>query len=102
MSKTKWDRFMALGSEINDCLRKGVLAGIRPESEMAEEIFALHREWLMKVWPSYTGAMHKGAAAMYTADERFTQYYDKEVLGCAKLLKEIIDYWADRAEADGK
>lgn len=96
MSEEEWDQFQKLGSEINDRLKKAVLGGRKPESEEAKKIAVLHREWLMTTWPSYTASMHKGVAAMYTADARFAQYYDQEVSGCAQFLKEAVEYWADR------
>ena len=33
-------------------------------------------------------------AAMYVADERFKAYYDRNVEGCAALLKQSIQHWA--------
>ena len=44
-------------------------------------------------WKLYSVAAHRGVAAMYIADERFTKYYDKHVTGCALLLKEAVHYW---------
>lgn len=62
---------------------------------MKEEIFFLHKKWLLMTWTTYSAEAHKGLAAMYVADERFTMYYDKNVPGCAQLLKNIITFQAD-------
>ena len=44
---------------------------------------------------------HKGVAAMYVADERFRQYYDREFPGRAKFLRQAVEYWAE-INGDGK
>ena len=98
MSEEDWAHFKKLESKILERLQTGVQEGILPHSEAAKEIVLLHREWLCMTWPKgqYSPQAHKGLAAMYVADERFRQYYDKEVKGCAELLKESIDFWAER------
>ena len=41
-----------------------------------------------------TAAKHKGIAQLYVLDERFTAYYDKEVPGCARFLRDAVECWA--------
>lgn len=77
-------------------LTEGVLKGISPESEEAKRIVILHKEWLLKTWERYTAQAHKNLVIMYTADERFRKYYDKETDGCTDLLKKSVHCWADR------
>lgn len=93
MTEEEYGRFRVLEEEIRARLKEGVLAGIQPESEAAGKIAALHKEWLEMTWEKYTGEAHRGIAAMYTADERFREYYDREVSGCAELLEQAILYW---------
>ena len=37
---------------------------------------------------------HRALAAGYTADERFTAYYDRKLAGCAQFLCDAVQYWA--------
>lgn len=96
MSEEQWEHFSELGVEINERLKAGVLAGVKPESEAAKEIVKLHKEWLQMTWKQYSVQAHQGVAMMYLADERFQEYYDKEVKGCAELLTHAVEYWAEK------
>jgi hypothetical protein len=40
--------------------------------------------------PKYTPVIHRGIAAMYVCDERFTKYYDRKVDGCAQFLCDAV------------
>lgn len=95
MSEEAFDTFQKISSEITEKLENGVRTGILADSKEAQTIFRLHKDWLLMTWATYSAQAHKGVASMYVADERFTGYYDKNVPGCAQLLKEIIHYWAD-------
>lgn len=95
MSQPEWEAFQNLETEIRTRLQDGVTAGLKPESDEAKEIVVLHRSWLERSWKEYTVAAHKSVAKMYLSDERFKQYYDKDMEGCAKLLADAISYWAD-------
>lgn len=90
MSEEDWERFQTLGEEIKRRLEEGVKAGIRPDSDEAERIVKLHKEWLGMTWKKYTQEAHKAIANMYICDERFKLYYDKEVPGCAELLEKAV------------
>lgn len=96
MTEADYERFRNLGEEIKSCLEEGVTAGIQPDSDKAKRIVLLHKEWLGMTWKEYTEEAHKGIANMYIADERFKQYYDRKVTGCAKLLEQAIRYWVDK------
>lgn len=90
MSQTEWKKFKDLEEEIKERLKIGVLTGIDVDSEDAKKIVELHKEWLCMTWKHYSKEAHKGIAEMYVMDERFLNYYDKEVSGCAELLKQAI------------
>lgn len=96
MTEKEWERFHSLETEIYDQLKEGVLAGIQPDSEEAKQIVILHKEWLSRTWKQYTAEAHKAVANGYICDERFKMYYDKEMPGCAQLLKQAIHFWADK------
>lgn len=94
MDDARWARFQALEEEIRRRLECGVQAGLSAESDEAREIVRLHREWLLYTWKSYSPQAHKGVAALYVSDPRFTAYYDRTVPGCAAWLAEAIQRWA--------
>ncbi len=96
MTETQWERFMALEKEILERLETGVKNGLTADSAEAKEIVTLHKEWLCMTWKQYNAEAHKGVAAMYIADERFTKYYDRNVKGCAKLLNEAVQFWVGK------
>lgn len=62
-----------------------------PGSREAQEVAALHKEWISLYWPTYTKEAHRGLAQMYVEDDRFRAYYDKEKEGAAEFLRDIID-----------
>lgn len=96
MSQKDWEHFQNLETEIYNVLKECVIAGANPESEDGKRIAVLHKEWIEKSWKQYTAAAHKSLAASYLCDERFKQYYDKEVTGCAEFLERAICYWVDK------
>lgn len=96
MSEDEWEQFQATEKEILEELKECVSTKIRFDNEKAKKLVFLHKKWLCMTWAKYTPEAHKGVAAMYTADERFRQYYDSEVPGCAEFLKQAIEYWADK------
>lgn len=95
MTEKEYERFEELGGKIRRLLEEGVRSGIKPDGEEAGSIAALHKEWLCMTWKQYTPEAHRGITRMYVEDERFRAYYDKEEQGCAALLKEAVDRWAD-------
>lgn len=70
--------------------RAGRLA---PDGEEGREIAALHRRWLTVCGNAYDPRRHKGLADLYTADARFLAYYDREVPGCARFLRDAVWAW---------
>lgn len=96
MSREEWEQFQALEKEILEELKACISTKVRSNSEKAKKLVLLHKKWLCMTWTKYTVEAHKGVAAMYTADERFRQYYDSEVPGCAEFLKQAVEYWAEK------
>ncbi len=94
MSKEKYDKFKALEEEIKISLEEAVKEQSAYNSELGKKITALHKEWLMMTWKTYSSAAHKGVARMYVCDERFKSYYDANIEGCAEFLEKAIEYWA--------
>ena len=94
MSEEKYERFKALEEEVKIKLETAVTSAINPEDEAGKEIAAIHKEWLMMTWKTYSPEAHKGLAKMYVFDERFKSYYDEKVEGCADFLQKAIEHWA--------
>jgi len=86
--------FQNLEAEILSRLEAAVQNGDTPESEEARQIAQLHKQWISMAWGRYDVQAHRGVAAMYVADARFTDYYDRDVRGCAKLLNDAVQHWA--------
>lgn len=79
--------------EIKQLLEQAVKAQESPKGDIGKKIAELHKKWLSYTWTSYSKEAHIGLVQMYVADERFKEYYDKEVKGCAQFLKEAIEYY---------
>lgn len=90
MSEEDWERFQNLGKEIRLRLEEAVSAGISPDSDEAERIVMLHKEWLGMTWKKYTEEAHRAMGNLYISDERFKLYYDGKVPGCAEFLEQAI------------
>ena len=94
MTQEEYSHFRALEEEIRTRLETAVAAKLSPESDEAEAIVKLHREWLCMTWKSYSPEAHRGVASMYTADERFRRYYDCTQEGCAEFLVRAVHHFA--------
>lgn len=83
-----------LENEIKKLLCEAVENGVGPESETGKKIMEMHKEWLSYTWKTYSRDAHIGVVQMYTADERFTKYYDEKIPGCAAFLKAAVEKYA--------
>ena len=90
MTEEEHGRWKALEAEILSALATAVRAGEDPAGPAGRRVAELHRRWLCGAWAKYTPQAHRGVAELYTADERFTAYYDKEVPGCAAFLRDAV------------
>ena len=93
MTEGDYERFKNLAAEIQRQLETAVKTNQPSNSEAARAIVMLHKEWLGMTWKCYTAEAHQGVAQMYIADERFQQYYDRKVKGCAAFLEQAVRYW---------
>ncbi|HBI55703.1 MAG TPA: MerR family transcriptional regulator [Firmicutes bacterium] len=96
LSQEDYDAMQETAARILADLQAAVQAGLDPASEAGRELAARHKEWLHYTWPRYSAEAHKGLVQMYLDDPRFTAYYDKEVPGCARFLRDAVHAWADR------
>ena len=93
LTQEQYRAWTGLGREIQARLEAAVRAGLSPEGAAGEEIAALHRRWLTVTGNRYDPARHRGIAELYVADERFTAYYDSQVPGCARFLRDAVVHW---------
>ena len=93
LSEEDFARWQALEQQILQELEAAVQAGQSADSETGKHLAQLHRDWLRFTLPGYTPAQHKGIAALYVADERFRQYYDRRIPGCAQWLSDAVQHW---------
>jgi DNA-binding transcriptional MerR regulator len=93
LSDEDFARWQELEQQILRQLEEAVEAGHTADSEQAKYLAELHRDWLRFTLPGYTPAQHKGIAALYVSDERFTAYYDRRIPGCAQLLCDAVQRW---------
>ena len=95
LSRPEYDGWTGLDAELRARLEAAVQAGASPRGEEGRAICGLHRRWLAVATPKLTPAMHRGIAELYVADERFTAYYDRQVPGCARFLRDAVARWAE-------
>ena len=93
LTQAQYREWTDLGREIQERLEAAVRAGRSPEGEEGEKLCALHRRWLTITGKRYDPARHRGIAELYVMDERFTAYYDKQVRGCARFLRDAVVHW---------
>ena len=89
MSEADYNAMKKVEKEVFQLLKEAKETG-DPTSNVARELVKKHKQWLMYSWTSYSKGAHAGLAEMYVADERFRDYYDKEVEGGAQFLRDAI------------
>lgn len=90
LTMEEYEKMQMTGKEINCLLEEAVQKKENPWGELGQKIAGLHKEWLSYTWSHYTPEAHNGVAEMYVADERFTDYYDQNVKGCARFLRGAV------------
>ena len=94
LTQEQYREWKDLGQEIQERLEAAVEGNMSPESEEGKELCVLHRRWLTITGNRYDPARHREIAELYVMDERFTAYYDKQVPGCARFLRDAVVCWA--------
>ncbi|PKM67157.1 MAG: MerR family transcriptional regulator [Firmicutes bacterium HGW-Firmicutes-2] len=85
----QYERSQELSNQINASLKIAFEQG-DPSSALAQEVCALHKEWLGTYWDHYSKEAHMVLAQTYMDDPRFRKYYDDLSEGCAAFLYEAI------------
>jgi DNA-binding transcriptional MerR regulator len=78
-----------------------VAAGEPAAGEHARAVAERHREHIARWFYPLSTGMHRGLAAMYIADPRFTANYEKVAAGLAAYVHDAIIANADTREAAG-
>ena len=90
MTEEQYEAVSQLELQLFERLKEG-LEVQSPSEDLMLEIAELHKRWLSFYWVKYSEEAHKGLAHMYLLDERFTQYYDHQVMpGATKFLVDCI------------
>lgn len=93
ITQKQYREWTKLGEELQRRLEAAVTAGLSPASGEGQSIAELHKKWLTSSGHTYDVQRHRGIASLYTADARFTAYYDKNISGCAQFLMEAVHCW---------
>lgn len=92
MSMEQYNQWEEMGRQILELLKEAVLSGKKPDSEEGKRIVQLHKKWCFRN-EKYDPKKYIGIVSLYTMDERFTQYYDREVSGCAQFLTDAAGFY---------
>ena len=88
MSQQQHRHLEDLRLEINTLLAQAVSG--KPSDPVAQQLCALHKEWLCGYYPDYTAEYHKCMGQMYVDDPRFAGYYNDAAPGGAAFLRDAI------------
>lgn len=92
MTQEQYWAMTALEESLKKKLNAAVRANADPAGEVGLDIAMIHKTWLGHSWEEkqYSREAHRGLAELYVGDGRLTDYYDKELTGCAAFLRASI------------
>ncbi|MER5861949.1 MerR family transcriptional regulator [Kitasatospora sp. NPDC002040] len=93
--KADWERIKAEGAALDARYAAALAAGVAPGSAEGMALAEAHRQQITGNYYDCGYAMHRGLAAMYLADERFTAGYERIAPGLAQWLHDAIIANAD-------
>ena len=96
--KEDWQRIKAESDALDQRLAQALTAGLDPAGAEAMDLAEEHRQHITGHFYTCGHEIHRGLAAMYVADPRFTATYDRLAPGLAQWLHDAIIANADRAE----
>lgn len=95
LSPEQYQEWAHLEKEIRLRLEEAVRGQKLPQGEEGREITRLHGRWIALSGVDYDPKKHKGIAELYVRDQRFTDYYDRKMSGCARFLRDAVGHWAE-------
>ena len=100
-TKDDWRRIAAEGDEITARFAALKRAGTAADAVEAMDAAEAHRAHVDRWFYDLGYPMHRGLAAMYVADARFTKTYDDREPGLAQYVHDAIQANADRHGGEG-
>jgi DNA-binding transcriptional MerR regulator len=94
-AKEDWQRIKAEADALNSRLVAAFTAGTAPDSGEAMDLAEVHRQHISEHFYDCRYEIHRGIAAMYLADPRFTATYEQLAPGLARWLHDAIIANAD-------
>jgi DNA-binding transcriptional MerR regulator len=95
-TKDDWVRIKEAGADLNRRFAEALAAGVAPGSEQAMDLAEEHRRSINDTFYDCGYEIHRGLAAMYLADPRFTQNYENVAPGLAQYVHDAILANAER------
>ena len=82
------------GEVIRDELAPLFLSGLPADADAVQALIKKHYEWVCLFWTP-NREQYVALGKMYTADQRFTEFYDKKAKGLAEFIGEAIRVWSE-------
>ena len=92
-----WARIRAESDEVFGRMAARMAEGTSPTSAVAMDLAEAHRRHIDRWFYACSPAMHRGLASMYTADPRFTAYFEERHEGLGAFVADAIRANAARA-----
>ena len=89
MTQEQYTVVERLSQQVHETLKAAFEQG-DPANELAQQTYALHRDWLCYFWDHYSPEAHIAVTQMYVDDPCFTAYYDAIAPGCAQFLRDAV------------
>lgn len=90
LKQEEYQEMKELEEEIRSLAEQAVRESADPAGNLGKQLYELHRKWLSFSWNQYSKQAHLGLVQMYVADPRFTEYYDRNLCGCAEFLHDAV------------
>jgi hypothetical protein len=97
--KEDWQRIKAESGALDERMVQALADGLAPGSGRAMDLAEAHRRHITEHYYPCGHEIHRGLAAMYLADPRFTAVYEQLAPGLARWLHDAIIANAGRAES---
>ncbi|WP_419942063.1 TipAS antibiotic-recognition domain-containing protein [Candidatus Palauibacter sp.] len=96
-SEDDWARIRAESDQVFEHMAALMADGVRPTSAAAMDLAEAHRRHIDRWFYPCSPDMHRGLASMYTADPRFTAYFEERHEGLSAFVADAIRANATRA-----
>ncbi len=82
------------GETIRDELAPLFLSGLAADADRVQALIKAHHDWVCLFW-SPTREQYIALGEMYSADPRFTEFYDVKAKGLTEFIGEAIRVWSE-------